>query len=117
LPQMQGQVPIGPQVAFSFFQDDRRVITGNRFKFIVRGNLTSTLFDLQQDPGEHHQLDAGHSPIARRYLRVLLGQFLGATDRSHWLSPDQGAGTQIQREDATMDDTIRAQLRALGYAN
>jgi len=117
LPQMQGQVPVGPQVAFSNFQDDRRVITSSRFKFIVRGNLTATLFDLQQDPGERHQLEAGHSSIARRYLRVLLGQYLGATDRRHWLSPDQGAGTQLQREDATMDDTIRAQLRALGYAN
>jgi arylsulfatase A-like enzyme len=117
LPLMQGHTALGPQVAFSFFQDDRRVITSGRYKFIVRGNLTSTLFDLQEDPRERHQLSAGHAPIARRYLRVLLGQFLGATDRRHWLSPDQGAGTQLEREDAEMDDTIREQLRALGYAN
>ncbi|NOY92728.1 MAG: sulfatase [Deltaproteobacteria bacterium] len=116
-PLMRGQTAPGPQVAFSFFQDDRRVITSGRYKFIVRGNLTSTLFDLEQDPRERNQLGAGHASIARRYLRVLLGQFLGASDRRHWLSPDQGSGTQVEREDAVMDDTIREQLRALGYAN
>jgi len=116
LPQMQGQTPVGPQVAFSFFQDERRVAATSRYKFILRGNLTSTLFDLQQDAGEHHQLDAGHAPVARRYMRILLGQYLASTDRSHWLSPDQGSGTSLQREDADMDEVIRAQLRALGYA-
>ena len=48
---------------------------------------------------------------------MLLGQFLGATDRGDWLSAEQKGGTQLQPENAEMDDTIRDQLRALGYAH
>jgi hypothetical protein len=48
---------------------------------------------------------------------MLLGQFLGATNRGDWLSAEQKGGTQLQRENAEMDDTIRDQLRALGYAH
>ncbi len=114
---MFGEAPTGPSVAFSDFQDDRRVITTGRWKLILRGNLTSTMFDLVADPMEKTELDASAFPIGRRYSRMLLGQFLGATDRGDWLSAEQKGGTQLQREDAEMDDTIRDQLRALGYAH
>ena len=114
---MFGEAPSGPSVAFSDFQDDRRVITTGRWKLILRGNLTSTMFDLVADPMEKTELDASAFPIGRRYTRMLLGQFLGATDRGDWLSAEQKGGTQLQREDAEMDDTIRDQLRALGYAH
>ena len=75
------------------------------------------MFDLVADPMEKTELDASAFPIGRRYSRMLLGQFLGATDRGDWLSAEQKGGTQLQREDAEMDDTIRDQLRALGYAH
>ncbi|MEM9731096.1 MAG: hypothetical protein AAF997_21160, partial [Myxococcota bacterium] len=88
-----------------------------RWKFIVRGNLTSTMFDLAADPREQHELDASAHPIGRRYSRLILGQFLGSTDRSDWLSAEQKSGTSLRSEDAEMDDTIRDQLRALGYAH
>jgi arylsulfatase A-like enzyme len=114
---MRGVPSSLPTVAFSDFQDDRRVITTGRWKFILRGNLTSTMFDLVADPHEKNELDASASPIGRRYSRMLLGQFLGATDRADWLSAEQKSGTQLQRENAEMDDTIRDQLRALGYAH
>jgi choline-sulfatase len=114
---MLGEAPSQPPVAFSDFQDDRRVVTTDRWKLIVRGNLTSTMFDLTADPGEKTQLDASAFPIGRRYTRMLLGQFLGSTDRGDWLSADQKGGTQLKREEAEMDDTIRDQLRALGYAH
>ncbi len=114
---MLGEQPPWPSVAFSDFQDDRRVITTGRWKLIVRGNLTSTMFDLLDDPMEKTQLDASAFPIGRRYSRMLLGQFLGATNRGDWLSAEQNGGTQLQRENAEMDDTIRDQLRALGYAH
>ena len=114
---MLGEAPSQPTVAFSDFQDDRRVITTGRWKLILRGNLTSTLFDLVADPMEKTQLDASAFPIGRRYSRMLLGQFLGATNRGDWLSAEQKGGTQLQRENAEMDDTIRDQLRALGYAH
>jgi arylsulfatase A-like enzyme len=114
---MLGEAPSRPSVAFSDFQNDRRVITTSRWKLILRGNLTSTMFDLVADPMEKTQLDASAFPIGRRYSRMLLGQFLGATNRGDWLSAEQKGGTQLQREDAEMDDTLRDQLRALGYAH
>jgi arylsulfatase A-like enzyme len=114
---MLGDAPSRPPVAFSDFQDDRRVITSRRWKLILRGNLTSTMFDLVADPEEKKQLDASAFPIGRRYSRMLLGQFLGASDRGDWLSAEQKGGTQLKRENAEMDDTIRDQLRALGYAH
>ena len=109
--------PLMPAVAFSDFQDDRRVITAGRWKFILRGNLTSTMFDLEMDPGEDDPLGPSDALLGRRYGRILLGQFLGATDRANWLSAQQKSGTQLRRENANMDDTIRDQLRALGYAH
>ncbi|MBW2188620.1 MAG: hypothetical protein JRG93_03370, partial [Deltaproteobacteria bacterium] len=69
------------------------------------------------DPLEKSELDASAFPIGRRYSRMLLGQFLGATDRGDWLNAEQKGGTQLQPENAEMDDTIRDQLRALGYAH
>ena len=75
------------------------------------------MFDLQADPKEKNQLDASELPIGRRHARMLLGQFLGATDRASWLSAEQKSGTQLERENAEMDDTIKGQLRALGYAH
>ena len=114
---MHGVPESRPSVAFSDFQDDRRVATAGRWKLIVRGNLTSTMFDLLSDPGEKVQLDASALPIGRRYTRALLGQFLGSTDRGDWLSAEQKGGTEIEKESAEMDDTIRDQLRALGYAH
>jgi len=114
---MLGEAPPWPTVAFSDFQDDRRVITTSRWKLILRGNLTSTMFDLVADPLEKTQLDGSAFPIGRRFSRMLLGQFLGATNRGDWLSAQQKGGTQLERENAEMDDTIRDQLRALGYAH
>jgi choline-sulfatase len=114
---MFGEPPSRPTVAFSDFQDDRRVITTGRWKLVLRGNLTSTMFDLAADPMEKTELDGSAFPVGRRYSRMLLGQFLGATNRGDWLSAEQKGGTQLQRENAEMDDTIRDQLRALGYAH
>ncbi|MEM7437424.1 MAG: hypothetical protein AAF436_19890, partial [Myxococcota bacterium] len=82
-----------------------------------RGNLTSTMFDLERDPAEKNELDASAHPIGRRYARMLLGQFLGSTDRGDWMSAEQTSGERLDRENAEMDDTIRDQLRALGYAH
>lgn len=114
---MMGDAPSGPTVAFSDFQDDRRVITTGRYKLVLRGNLTSSTFDLLQDPLEKNPIDESAFPVGQRYARILLGQFLGATNRAEWLSAEQTEGTRLEREDAPMDDTIREQLRALGYAH
>jgi len=93
------------------------VMVGGPWKLIVRGNLTSSLFDLQSDPGEQSQLELVSHPIAARYLRILQGQFLGATDRSHWMDATQRRGQRHSAGDVQMDDELQQQLRELGYLN
>ena len=117
LPYLQGQAPARPAVAFSEWTDDRRVITAGQWKLVVRGNLTASLFDLRADPGERTQLELQSHPIAERYCRILLGQWSGATDRAKWMDAEQGRGLSFQQQNAQMDEAIRGQLRALGYAN
>lgn len=114
VPDIRGEVPRGPQVAFSDFLDDRRVIRAGRWKLILRGH-NPTMFDLETDPGEQRELDMNRHPIAARYLRVLIGQYLGALDRGSWLSADQRARAQMGSEAAVLDAETCAQLRALGY--
>ncbi len=41
---LRGNAPTGPYVAFSNFQDNRRVITGGDFKLIIRPSLTYVMF-------------------------------------------------------------------------
>ena len=117
VPYLAGQRRSGPQVAWSDFLDERRVAVAGRWKFLIRGNLTSSLFDLQEDPWEENQLDANDHPIATRYLRVLQGQFLGAENRAEWLSAEQQEGVQLNASDAEVDDELQQQLRELGYIN
>ncbi len=117
VPDLLGGVAPGPQVAFSDFQDIRRVVRAGRYKLVVRANLSSVIFDLEEDPGERHERQVHELPIAGRYTRILLGQYLGAQNRGQWLSSHQQAAGELEAENAEMDDTIRAQLRALGYAN
>ncbi|MEM1414312.1 MAG: sulfatase [Myxococcota bacterium] len=109
-----GRLP-GPTVAMSEFLDERRVIVAGRWKFLVRGNLTASMFDLQEDPEEKNQLGVNAHPIATRYLRTLQGQFLGASDRSRWLDSEQGRGQQHEAGEVQMDSELQEQLRQLGY--
>jgi len=113
---MNGNTPSLPAVAFSDFLDDRRVIRAGRWKLIMRG-VNTTLFDLETDPGELKELRIEDHPIAMRYCRVLLGQFLGATDRRNWLSAEQGQSVNLAGEAAEMDEATKAGLKAIGYAN
>jgi choline-sulfatase len=112
-----GRVPARPAVAFSDFLDDRRVIRAGRFKLILNG-VNPTLFDLQADPGENQALDAAAHPIAMRYCRVLLGQFLGARNLGDWLSSEQRPpARRFNQENTQIDEKTRQGLKALGYAN
>lgn len=117
VPLMQNRPRVGPEVAMSEFLDERRVITNRRWKFFVRGNLTVSMFDLQEDPGETNQLEVSAHPIVSRYLRVLQGQFLGSSDRSHWLDADQRQRNQLRSSEVQMDPELQQQLRELGYLN
>ena len=112
---VRGQPSVGPAVAFSDFQENRRVIRAGRFKLIVRGNLRSILFDLQTDPREQTDLATSARPIAARYLRVLLGQFLGAPDRGRWLFGDERRRVVPTATRARMTPELCNDLAALGY--
>jgi choline-sulfatase len=104
------------QVPLIFYRPGR-VIRSRRWKMILNG-MNTKLFDLQEDPGERNEItDMTRHPIAARFLRIHLGQYLGATNRGEWWTPTQRQAQQLGTEAAEMDDTIRAQLRALGYAN
>jgi arylsulfatase A-like enzyme len=117
IPQFLGALPSVPAVAFSDFLDDRRVVRAGRWKLIMRG-LNSTLFDLKSDPGEKVELDLASHPIALRYCRIMLGQFLGARDRGDWLSAaPKGKSVDLKGEATDMDEKTKAGLKALGYAN
>jgi arylsulfatase A-like enzyme len=116
MPDIRGAVPQGYQVAFSDMLDDRRVIRAGRWKMIINGTNTK-MFDLQDDPHETHEVtDMTRWPVAERYLRILLGQYLGAVDRGHWWSATQhAAGLTGAGGAADIDPALRAQLQALGY--
>jgi arylsulfatase A-like enzyme len=115
VPLLRGAPREGPEVAFSDMLDDRRSIRAGRWKLILRG-MNPTLFDLETDPKEQRDLPLTARPIAARYLRILLGQFLGARDRRAWFRAEQGPGVALPQENTAIDDTLRQQLGALGYA-
>jgi hypothetical protein len=74
------------------------------------------MFDLERDPGERNELATNASPIARRYCRTMLSQFLWTNDRANWLSETRGTARALRAADANIDQATEAQLRALGYA-
>ena len=111
---LRGNWPPAPHVAFSDFMDNRRVIVGGDWKYIIRANLSHVAFDLKNDPWEKKELRSTQDPIASRYLHILLGQYLGAKDRGRWLV----GGTQTRKLDSEtqqMTPELCRQLVALGY--
>lgn len=114
---MRGQPRPGPMVAFSDFLDDRRAITGSHYKLILKG-INAEYYDLARDPHEQNKLDSSRMPVASRYLRMLIGQFLGATNRAKWLEAEQGRPVnRFGAQTTNVDQEMRQQIRALGYAN
>ena len=63
-------------------------LRAERWKYIVDYQGNESLFDLQQDPTEQHDL-VGDSPMALRYLRDIAGFFLA--HRKDWRMSDFGA--------------------------
>ena len=124
LPFALGGWTLGPHVAFSDFMDNRRVVVGGDSKLILRGNLRHAFFDLGADPWEKNEMKGQKQPIAMRYLRVLLGQYLGVPNRGDWRSP-QTVGKHrrrqaakrapLKKEKQKMTPELCRQLVALGY--
>ncbi len=109
--------PLTGGFSFSDFWDERRVLTTANWKFLVRGNLTHSMFDLKNDPWEKKQLTGEEAPIAARFSRIMLGQFLAAKDRRNFTSANQTEDASLQAGEVKMDDDLRKQLEALGYMN
>ncbi|MEM1415150.1 MAG: sulfatase-like hydrolase/transferase [Myxococcota bacterium] len=110
----RGAPPPGPWLAFSDFQENRRVVRALDWKLVLRSSLTYVLFDLGRDPGERNEMNGRAHPIAMRYLRVMSGQFLGARDRRDWLHGGDGVGRALA-ENADIDEETCRQLVAIGY--
>lgn len=113
MPFVRGNTAPGPWVAFSDFQENRRVIRGGDWKLVLRSSLTYVLFDLANDPRERNELNGREHPIAMRYLRILSGQNLGVSNRAGWLTG--GGGGQSHESAETMNLELCQQLVALGY--
>ncbi|MBI5486630.1 MAG: sulfatase [Deltaproteobacteria bacterium] len=130
LPYLLGQRAAGPDAAFSNHQGERMAVLAGAWKLIMYGPTQSALFALSGDTLEDLPLLpdgkwdwdalrplAREHPITVRYLRILLGQFLGAPSRRDWR-----AGTVVEtgaREyapaPARYDTQMAERLRALGY--
>ncbi len=113
----RGVMRPGPAVGFSDKLDDRRVATAAGYKLVTRSNLTWSFFDLRHDPGEQNQIDSpSRNPIALRYLRGLLGQYLGASDRGDWLHAGTDAESRVlPASESQIDAELCRQLQSLGY--
>lgn len=114
VPWMHGVWGYGLPMAVSDFLDDRRAIRAGRWKMELRG-INTSFYDLKRDPREQRPLSKAQRPLGLRYCRVLLGQFLGASDYGDWLSAEQGRAARLKKEKADVDPTLRGQLEALGY--
>ncbi|MEM6956755.1 MAG: sulfatase [Myxococcota bacterium] len=114
VPFLQGGRRADPAVAFSDFQENRRVVVGGGWKLILRSSLTYVLFNLERDPNERNELNGRQHPIAMRYLRILSGQQLGALNRTKWLEGTADAVVEHMAGESMTEERCR-QLVAIGY--
>jgi arylsulfatase A-like enzyme len=116
----RGDWPRGPYAAFTEWENLDKVIRAGDWKLVLNYFGPPELYDLRNDPGEQQKLDGSKHPIAQRYVRTLIGQFLGAPDRPRWLAPGETAPTPADKgapreEKQEMTPELCRQLVALGY--
>lgn len=114
MPFVRGSEAPGPWLAFSDFQENRRVLRARDWKLVLRSSLSYVLFNLARDPGEQDDVEPRRHPIAMRYLRVHSGQLLGVSNRAGWLTGG-GGRSSVQAETADMNLELCQQLVAIGY--
>lgn len=85
------------------------------WKLRLQGPPVTYLYNLRTDKNEQEDVDSSY-PIIVRTCRILLGQFIGAPDKSKWLTANM-IPPIIKREEekVVIDEEHRAQLRAMGY--
>jgi arylsulfatase A-like enzyme len=109
-PLLRGEGEDAPRPTVTGFMDGWRTIVVGRHKLIQRTPSRWMLHDLAADP--HEQTDLAEArPIAVRYLRGLLGMTLAEVERPRSRPPALHDAART-----TIDDTLRSQLEALGYA-
>jgi arylsulfatase A-like enzyme len=116
LPRALGREETGPHAGFSTHQGDRMAVWSGRHKFQLSGAVRGALFDLAEDP--ECKLDRDDErPITVRYMRTLLGAFMGASDKRYWRHPDLSRANvgDVAVEQAQVDPQLDQQLQALGY--
>ncbi|HEY8428828.1 MAG TPA: sulfatase-like hydrolase/transferase, partial [Sandaracinaceae bacterium] len=107
-PLIAGSSEDAPRPTVTGFMNGWRTIVVGRYKLIQRTTSRFMLYDLAEDPRERRDL-AAERPIAVRYLRGLLGLALAEAERP-------AAARVHEAARADIDETLRAQLEALGYA-
>lgn len=125
LPLARGAAPHPFDAAFSSFyseMDSRNLqwsVRRGDWKLWMKGPVNTFVHNLQQDPGEKVDVDEKY-PIALRGMRIALGQFIGAPDKTNWFS-NAVAGDIVAKPKAVesknedIPDDLKQQLRELGY--
>ena len=125
IPVAQGDTPHPLDASFSSFwseADSRNLqwsVRKGDWKMKMRGPVNTYVHNLAEDPAEKIDVDERY-PIALRALRIALGQFIAAPDKTVWYT-DQVAAEVVGKPSAEEDkmevipDDLKDQLRQLGY--
>lgn len=108
-PLLAGRSEDAPRPSVTAFLEGWRTVVVGRYKLVQRTTSHWMLYDLAADPQEQHDL-AAERPLTVRYLRGLLGLALAQAER-----PTRPA-TEHRAAQTVIDEQLRQQLEALGYA-
>lgn len=118
LPKAMGQDETYPHAGFSTHQGERMGVWSGNMKLQMNGPLKTYLYDMDKDPACKNNVYKNH-PTALRYMRSLLGMFMGAPDKRDWKSTRLLAEKKldVKVEEVEWDDELKQQLQKLGYIN
>jgi choline-sulfatase len=118
LPKAVGLDEKYPHAGFSTHQNERMGVWSDRVKLQMNGPVNTYLYDMAKDPDCKNNVYKNH-PVSLRYMRTLLGLFMGSPDRKDWKSTALLAEKQldVKVEEVEWDDELKKQLQKLGYVN